>query len=180
MNTSAWMGLLWAGLGLTVWAAGAEAGAAELKVGDKAPDFNMMGSDGKRHELADYQGKQAVILAWFPKASTPGCTAQCTSYAKAGSPLKAMDVVYFTASVDAPEANAKFAKEVHADYPILSDPDKDTAEAYGVLNAKGMANRWTFYIDKEGIVRAIDKKIETKQAAEDTLARVKELGFGSK
>ena len=177
-NTSLWMGLLWAGLGLTLWAT--EGSAEELKVGDKAPDFNLMGSDGKKHELADYKGKKAVVLAWFPKASTPGCTLQCTSYAKSGSPLKSLDVVYFTASVDQPEANVKFAKQVEADYPILSDPDKEVAKAYGVLNDRGMANRWTFYIDKDGIVRAIDKKIQTKQAAEDTLDKVKELGFAAK
>ena len=79
--------------------------AEELKVGDLAPDFNLPGSDGKTYRLSDYRGKQAVVLAWFPRAFTPGCTAECKLMAQHGPKLREFDVAYFTASVDTPEKN---------------------------------------------------------------------------
>ena len=161
------------GLGLALTGA---ARAAELKVGDKAPAFSLKGSDGKTYSLDDFKGKKAVVIAWFPKAFTGGCTAQCKSIHEKGELLKPLKVAYFTASVDAPELNKKFAESLDLDYPILSDPDKSVAKAYGVLNEqRGMANRWTFYIDKDGVIREIDKKIVTAQAAPDMAAKVKEL-----
>jgi peroxiredoxin Q/BCP len=88
-------------------------------------------------------------------------------------------VAYFTASVDPVDTNRKFAESLDVDYPILSDPDKSVAKAYGVLNEKGgYANRWTFYIDKEGIIRAIEKKVNAAQAAPQVAAKLKELGLG--
>lgn len=157
-------------------AAGARAG--ELKVGDKAPPFRLEGSDGKTYSLNDFKGKRGIVLAWFPKAFTPGCTAQCKSFQEKNSDLKKLNVAYFTASVDTPEYNKKFAESLGAEYPILSDPDKSVARAYGVLNdARGVANRWTFYIDKDGVVKEIDKKINTRQAAPDVAAKVKELSL---
>lgn len=152
--------------------------AAELKVGDKAPDFTLEGSDSKTYKLSDFKGKQAVVLNWFPKAFTGGCTAQCKSLAEQGELLKPLKIAYFTASVDKAEENKKFAKSLNADYPILSDPDKTTAKAYGVVTPeRAVAQRWTFYIDKDGVIKAIDKKVNTKQAAEDVAAKVKELGL---
>jgi peroxiredoxin Q/BCP len=155
------------------------AAAAEPKVGDKAPAFTMQGSDGKTYSLSDFQGKKAVILAWYPKAFTGGCTAECKSFGADAAELKKLNVAYFTASVDAADYNKKFAESLNADYPILSDPDKSVAKAYGVLRpVGGFANRWTFYIDKEGVIREIDKKVNTKEAATDAAAKVKSLGIG--
>lgn len=149
------------GMALGIGLAGAGAGgAAELKVGDRAPAFTMKGSDGKTYSLDQFKGKTSVVLGWFPKAFTGGCTAECKSLREKGDLLKPLKVAYFTASVDTPELNRKFAESLDLDYPILSDPDKSVAKAYGVLNeARGFANRWTFYIDKEGIIRAIDLKV---------------------
>jgi peroxiredoxin Q/BCP len=155
--------------------------AAELKVGDPAPNFSMMGSDGKMHSLSDYKGKKAVVIAWYPKAKTPGCTKECISFARDGKLLKAYDVAYFTASVDAPTLNKEFATEVGADYPILSDPTRQVAEAYGVLKAPGgIANRWTFYITKDGKVAYIDKAVKTETHAGDVAAKLGELGVAKK
>src|SRR5258706_11127671 len=128
------------------------AAADELKVGDKAPNFTLQASDGKTYSLADFQGKQAVVLAWFPKAYTRGCTIECKSLAENGHLIKAYDARYFMISVDTLDDNKGFAEKEKADFPLLSDPTKKTADAYGVLNQAGLANRWTFYISRDGTI----------------------------
>jgi peroxiredoxin Q/BCP len=155
--------------------------AADLKVGDKAPDFKLPGSDGKTHSLKDFEGKQAVVIAWFPKAFTGGCTAECKSMKEAGKTIRKFDVAYFTASVDTPEVNKKFAESLGLDYPILSDPSKKVAQSYGVVGAKrAVAERWTFYIGKDGKIKHIDKKVQTKSHGKDIGAQLKELGIEEK
>ncbi len=165
-------------IGLALALGGSSVQAQELKVGDKAPDFSLKGTDGKTYSLADFKGKKGVVIAWFPKADTSGCTAECKSFTANGEALRATSVAYFTASVDKPEDNLKFVEKHSFNFPILSDPDKTTAKAYGVLNARGMANRWTFYIDKEGVIKEIDKKIATGKAGEDAVVKIKSLGIG--
>jgi thioredoxin-dependent peroxiredoxin len=147
----------------------------ELKVGDVAPDFSLQGSDGQTYTLSDFKGKQAVVLAWFPKAFTQGCTIECKSLAENGGLLKKYNVKYFMASVDPIEENTKFGAEQKADFPLLSDPTKKTAEAYGVLNGRPVASRWTFYIGKDGKIQAIDKAVKPATSAEDMAAKLGEL-----
>ncbi len=150
----------------------------ELKVGDTAPEFSLQGTDGKTHKLSDYRGKQAVVLAWFPKAFTQGCTIECKSLAANGDKIRKFDVAYFMASVDPLEGekgNKAFAKSEKADFPMLSDETKSVAAAYGVLNPRGVTNRWTFYIDKDGKIAAIDKAVKPATSAEDMVAKLKEL-----
>jgi thioredoxin-dependent peroxiredoxin len=156
--------------------AGAAASPAGLRVGDAAPDFDLTGSDGKQHKLSDHKGKEAVVIAWFPKAFTGGCTAQCKSLQENGETLKKFQVAVYAASVDPPEKNYEFAKSLEIDYPILSDPKLEVAKAYGVLNASNMASRWTFYIGKDGKVLFIDKQVETAKAGIDVAEKLKELG----
>lgn len=165
------------GIGLALLAG---ATAAELKVGDKAPDFSLQGSDGKTYTLEQFKGKSGVVIAWFPKAMTRGCTIECKSLRANSKMLKDLNVAYFTASVDKPEDNKKFSDQLDLDYPILSDPDKTVANAYGVMSPRGFANRWTFYIDKDGVIKEIDKKVNVAKAAEDLAAKVKELGLEGK
>jgi peroxiredoxin Q/BCP len=164
---------------LTLAAAGTRAQAAELKVGDKAPDFKLEGSDGKTYQLSDFKGKKAVVIAWFPRAFTGGCTVECKSLAANGEKIRQYDVAYFMASVDPMEGekgNKAFAASEKADFPMLSDPTKETATAYGVLNPeRGVAMRWTFYIDKEGTVVAIDKAVKPPTSAEDMIGHLAEL-----
>jgi peroxiredoxin Q/BCP len=167
-----------AGLVLCV---GTVVAAAELKVGDPAPDFSLQASDGKTYKLSDFKGKKPVVIAWFPKAFTGGCTKQCTSYAQNQDAMKKIDVAYFTASTDDADTNTKFAKSLSASYPILADPTKATATAFGVVHeGRAVPERWTFYIDKDGIIRAIDKQINTSNAAPDTLAKLQSLGLVGK
>ena len=87
---------------------------------------------------------------------------------------------YFTASVDDAETNKKFAEHVEADYPILADPDKTVATAYGVLSERGTANRWTFYIGKDGKILDIDRQVKAPTAGPDMVARLEALGLAKK
>jgi peroxiredoxin Q/BCP len=170
-----------------------------VKVGDMAPDFTLQGTDGKTHKLSDYRGKQAVVIAWFPRAFTQGCTIECKSLAENGDKIKTYDVAYFMASTDTIEDNTKFAKATsvtlqgrgggaatvvekkEADFPLLSDPTKEVATKYGVLMANGqMANRWTFYIDKSGKVVAIDTAVRPATSAEDMITKLGELKVAKK
>ena len=156
------------------------AAAGDLKVGDQAPNFKLQATDGKTYSLADFKGKEGVVLAWFPKAFTQGCTIECKSLAEHGDMIKKYNAKYFMISVDpldGEQGNKAFAAAHNADFPLLSDPSKDTANAYGVLNAqRGFANRWTFYIDKTGKITAIDTMVKPATSAEDMAARLKQLG----
>ena len=149
----------------------------ELKVGDMAPDFTLGASDGKTYKLSDLRGKRAVVIAWFPAAFTQGCTIECKSLAANGANIRKFDVAYFMASTDTVEKNAEFGKTYEADFPLLGDPEKKVATAYGVLNQRGTANRWTFYIGKDGKIQAIDKDVAQRLAtsAEDMAAKLGEL-----
>jgi len=152
------------------------ADAQELKAGDAAPGFILKGSDGKTHSLADYKGKQAVVIAWFPKAFTGGCTAECKSFKENSDALKGLNVAYFTASCDDAETNKKFAESLDLDYPILSDPSKSIATAYGVVHpGRDVPERWTFYVGKDGKIAFVDRKVNTQKAGADLAAKIKEL-----
>ena len=170
-----------------------------LKAGDVAPDFTVRDHTGRMHKLSDYRGKQAVVIAWFPRAFTNGCTIECKSLADNGDKIKQYDVAYFMASTDSIEENTKFAKATsvtlpgrgggaatvvekkEADFPLLSDPSKEVATKYGVLMPNGqMANRWTFYIDKSGKVVAIDTQVRPATSAEDMIAKLAELKVAKK
>ena len=151
----------------------------ELSVGEMAPDFSLEGTDGRTHRLADYRGRTAVVVAWFPRAFTSGCTIECKSLAQNGDKIKQFEVAYFMASVDpleGPQGNQAFAESESADFPLLSDPAKEAATSYGVLSERGSARRWTFYIGKDGRIAYIDKAVNPASSAEDMIAKLEELG----
>ena len=150
--------------------------ANTLKPGDSAPDFSLMGTDGRIHRLSDAVGRSAQVIAWFPKAFTGGCTMECRSLRANGDALRGSGVQYFAASVDDSAANAQFAESLGLDYPILSDPTRDTARAYGVLAPSGFARRWTFYIGRDGRVLAIDREVSSATHGADIAGRLKALG----
>ncbi len=158
-----------------------ESARGELKPGDAAPDFELKASDGKTYKLSDFKGKQALVIAWFPKAFTGGCTKECKSLKANGQKLREFDVAYFTASADDVETNAKFAKSLDLDYPILSDPERKVGEAFGVVDsAQKNPRRWTFYIGKDGKIQHIEKMVKTDTHGEDMAAKLKELGVAKK
>jgi peroxiredoxin Q/BCP len=157
--------------------------SVELKVGDVAPPFKLQASDGKTYSLADFKGKSAVVVAWFPRAFTSGCTVECKSLAANGNLIKAYKVAYFMASVDPIEGEKgikAFAESEKADFPLLSDPTKEVAAAYGVLSPRGVSNRWTFYIGADGKILHVDKAVKPPTSAEDMAAKLGELGVPKK
>lgn len=162
-------------LGACALALSAMAGA--LEVGDKAPDFELQASDGNTYRLSDFAGKQPVILAFFPAAFTGGCTIQCKAIRDSRDEIQRFDVAYFMASVDSVAKNTDFAAEYELDFPVLADPDKTMTADYGVLGASGFANRWTYYIDAQGIVVQIDKSTNPSSAGRDLARSMAELGF---
>ena len=165
-----------------VLAAIASAPAADApQVGDDAPDFEMVGSDGKTYKLSDFKGKQAVVVAWYPRAFTGGCTKECKAFKEQGASIREYNVAYFTASNDPADKNKKFAESLGVDYPILSDPDSSVAKAYGVLNPAGTAaQRWTFYIGENGKILHIDKTVKTESHGTDVAKKLGELNVAKK
>ena len=151
-----------------------------LEVGDMAPDFELPASDGKTYALEQFKGKQAIVIAWYPKAFTGGCTVECKSLAENGHLLKAFDVTYFMASVDSLEKNIAFAESTEADFPLLSDTSKKVAKAYDVLAFYGYPKRHTIYIDKQGKVLMVDRDINSATSAEDMAANLEKLGIAKR
>lgn len=154
--------------------------ATDLKVGDEAPNFNLQATNGEFYQLSDYKGKQATVVAWYPMANTRGCTIECKSLVEKGHLIREYDVSYFMASVDPLDDNRDFAKRTKADFPMLSDPSKETAKAYDVLNLFKVASRVTFYIGKDGKILKIDEDINNATAAEDMARTLGELGVSKR
>jgi peroxiredoxin Q/BCP len=150
-------------------------------VGDQAPAFEMAATDGKTYTLEDFKGKQALIIAWYPRAFTGGCTKECKSFKEAGDQLRKFNVAYFTASTDPVDKNTEFAKSLDLDYPILSDPSGKAATAFGVLRPDGKAAaRVTFIIGKDGKVLDVDSKVATDTHAQDLAKKLESLGIATK
>ena len=151
------------------------------KVGDKAPEFEMQGSDGKTYSSKDFVGKKAVIIAWFPRAFTGGCTKECKSMKEHGDLLKKFDVAYFTASTDPVDKNRDFAKSLELDFPILCDPKGTNAELFGVLSAdRSKASRTTFIIGKDGKLLAVESKVNTENHGKDLAEMLEKFGVSKK
>ena len=148
-----------------------------LRAGDPAPDFTLPASDGRDYRLSEFLGRKYVVIAWFPKAFTGGCTIECRSLGAIPSVLDRPNVQFFAASVDSPETNADFASALDLKYPILSDVSRRVAGAYGVLGKSGFASRWTFYIGVDGRILDIDKRVRTASHGHDVATRLTALGI---
>ena len=109
---------------------------------------------------------------------------QCKALRDSAEEIQKFDVAYFMASVDTLEDNTRFANEHNAGFPILADPEKKLAEACDVLFtegfAKGLAQRWTYFVDREGAIVKIDKEVDVKTAGDDLARIMGELGFPRK
>lgn len=92
--------------------------------------------------------------------------------------MRDFNVAYFTASCDTPEENQRFAKSLDIDYPILSDPEKGVARAFGVVHKeRNLPERWTFYIGKDGLILYVDRQVRASTAAKDVIAKLKQLNI---
>ena len=157
-------------------AAGMSASAAELKVGMKAPEFSAQDQNGRTIQLADYWGKSTVVLYFYPKDDTPGCTAEACSLRDGYGALLATGAVILGVSADDVKSHADFAAKFSLPFSLLADPEHRIIEAYGVkMLMMNMAKRWTFIIDKHGVIRHIVQDVRTKDHDKQVLELVRVL-----
>ena len=147
-----------------------------IEVGTKAPNFTLNDKDGKTVSLSDFLGKK-VVLYFYPKDNTPGCTRQACAFAGAYAGFKQKDVVVIGVSKDSVASHQKFAEKYNLPFILLSDPDGEVISAYGVWKEKTMFGktalgvvRTTFIIDESGIVEKVMPKVKPDTNAADILA----------
>ena len=160
----------------------------ELKLGDKAPDFTALAvggdyGEGQKISLSDFHGKE-VILYFYPKDDTPGCTTQACGIRDKWPQLRESSAVVFGVSTDSPASHLKFIEKFSLPFPLISDEDKSIVNAYGVWVEKSMygktymgTERSTFRIRRDGTIKGIFRKVVPGEHA-DTL--LEELGVTGK
>lgn len=148
----------------------------EPKVGDVAPPFRLPSTDGKSIGLRDLAGKH-VVLYFYPKDDTPGCTDEACSFRDNFSALQEAGAVVLGVSTDSLESHDKFRSKHNLNFPLLSDATADVAKMFGVWKEKNMYGRraWgvartTFLIGPDGRVKKVYKKVDTKTHGQDVLA----------
>ncbi|MCA0232187.1 MAG: thioredoxin-dependent thiol peroxidase [Bacteroidetes bacterium] len=146
-----------------------------LQVGDKAPSIEAKDQDGNSIKLSDFQGKKIVIY-FYPKDSTPACTAQACSLRDNYEALLAKGFAVLGVSVDDEKSHKKFANKYSLPFPLLADPDHNIVEAFGVWGEKMLYGRkymgtirTTFIIDETGVIQEVISKIDTKNHAAQVL-----------
>lgn len=139
-----------------------------LKVGDKAPDFEVKDQDGNTIKLTDFKGKK-VVLFFYPKASTPGCTAEACNLRDNWERFEEKGYQIIGVSADTEKRQSNFKNKYDLPFPLLADEDKEVIEAYGVWGPKKFMgkeydgiHRTTFVIDENGIIEDIITKVKTK------------------
>lgn len=149
-----------------------------LKVGELVPDFTLIDQDEKSHTLSQYRGKK-VVLYFYPKDMTPGCTVQAEGMRDSMNDLEAKDIVVLGVSVDDVKSHKKFVEKHNLNFPLLADTEKTVVEAYGVWKEKSMfgkkymgIQRDTFLIDEEGKLIQHFEKVNPLKHASQILALV--------
>ena len=148
---------------------------AEIKIGSAAPDFSLEGDDGKRHSLKDFRGKK-IVLYFYPKDDTSGCTKESCSFRDNLSSIKRKGAVVIGISADGVESHKKFISKYDLNFPLLSDESKSVLEEYGVWQLKSFMGRkymgivrTTFIIDEKGKVSHIFPKVKVEGHTEEVL-----------
>ncbi len=148
----------------------------KVKVGDEAPDFGGPTSDGSRLGLKDFVGKKNVVLYFYPKDDTPGCTKEACSFRDNLQSIRDMGAEIVGVSLDSVQSHGRFASKYELPFPLISDQEKRISKAYGVLRDIGLStNRVTFIIDKKGKVAKIFPKVDVTKHTEEVVAALKEL-----
>lgn len=149
-----------------------------LKLGDKAPDFTLTDKDGAKVSLSDFYGKR-VVLYFYPKDNTPGCTRQACAFAGLYGEFKKRGVQVIGISKDSVASHQKFAEKYGLPFILLSDPELEAIKAYGVWQEKKLYGkvsfgvvRTTFIIDEEGHISHIMPKVKPDTNAEEVLAHL--------
>jgi peroxiredoxin Q/BCP len=149
-----------------------------LKVGDTAPDFELPAADGKKIRLSDFRGKK-VVLYFYPKDDTPGCTKEACSFRDNLALLKRKGTVVLGVSPDSVQSHAKFARKYNLSFPLLSDSSKKVLQAYGVWKKKQMfglkymgVERTTFLIDEEGKIAHIFSQVRVDGHTQEVLEKL--------
>lgn len=147
--------------------------------GDKAPDFTLVDSNGKKVTLSELlKGYKALVLYFYPKDDTPGCTTEACGFRDSLEKLKSSNVNVAGVSVDSPESHQKFIKKYGLNFTLLSDEGGKVASLYNSYSEeRGRALRKTFIIDKNGIIRAAYHKVSAEGHAEEVLKTIKQLGL---
>lgn len=150
-------------------------------VGMVAPAFNLHDAQGVAHQLADYKG-QWVVVYFYPKDDTPGCTKEACQLRDRHSEFEKQDVQVLGISLDDANAHTAFIQKYQLNFPLLSDPNGEVAERYGALWHLGvtkMARRYTFLIDPNGKIAKQYLNVEPAQHAGELLADIKTLSVES-
>ncbi|UGS24674.1 thioredoxin-dependent thiol peroxidase [Flavobacterium channae] len=146
-----------------------------LKKGDKAPNFSGLDQNGRAHKLEDYKGKKLVVF-FYPKASTPGCTTEACDLRDNFERFKANNYALLGVSADSAKAQTKFIEKYDLPFPLLADEDKSVINAFGVWGPKKFMgreydgiHRTTFVIDENGILEDVITDVKTKAHANQIL-----------
>ncbi|HET8837659.1 MAG TPA: thioredoxin-dependent thiol peroxidase [Flavobacteriaceae bacterium] len=147
----------------------------KLKAGDKAPSFSGKDQDGNKHSLEDYRGKK-LVLFFFPKASTPGCTAEVKNLRDNWNRFRNEGYEILGVSADEAKPQKNFHDKQELPFPLLADPEKEVINAYDVWGPKKFMGksydgilRTTFIIDEEGTIDEVIDKVKTKEHTEQIL-----------
>lgn len=150
-----------------------------LEVGTKAPDFTLSDADGNSVSLSDFAGKR-VVLYFYPRDNTPGCTRQACAFAGAFEAFKQIDTVVIGISKDSAASHKKFAEKFSLPFILLSDPELAAIRAYGVWQEKKLYGkvsmgvvRSTFVIDESGVIEKVMPKVKPDTNAAEVLAYLK-------
>lgn len=151
--------------------------AGQPGIGEPAPAFRLQDQNGDWHELDDYEGRW-VVLYFYPKDDTPGCTTEACAFRDDIFKFRAMDVALLGVSLDNIESHAEFAAKYHLPFPLLADTSHEAARSYGVLRSLGpvkMARRETFVIDPDGVVAQHYDKVDPDTHSAQVLADLAQL-----
>jgi peroxiredoxin Q/BCP len=149
--------------------------ADNFTIGDKAPDFTLEDSKGISYTLSSYQGQFPVVVYFYPKANTPGCTTEACGIRDDYVKFEENGIKIFGISVDSKEDIQAFIKDHNLNFPLLSDANKEVANKYGVLNRVGLASRITFIIDKQGKLAEIIRDVDVEAHANQVFELAKKL-----
>lgn len=151
---------------------------AELSVGDRAPAFEALDEEGRRHALKDYKGR-TVVLYFYPKDSTPGCTTEACDFRDLSSKFAKKDAVVLGVSADSAKSHQNFKKKQSLPFPLLVDEDKALCKAYGVWKEKSMYGRTfmgiersTFVIGPDGRLAQVIRKVSVAGHAAAVLENI--------